>query len=102
MAAFDQMRWRRGAWVRFAGISLLGISLSTALAVANFKMHFNLSTASSLQLLLIVLMTLRFGFKQASVVSLMAVLSLDFLFTTPVFQVTVDQPEDWVALFTFE
>ena len=62
----------------------------------------NLSTAGSLDLLVVLLVALRLGFFQATVVSIAAFLSLNFLFTAPVFTFVVADPQNWVSLLTFE
>ena len=67
-----------------------------------FRLHFNLSTAGSLELLLVVLTALRLGFWQATVVSVLAVGWLNLLFMPPIFRFTVADPENWVSLATFE
>ena len=69
---------------------------------AAFGLHFNLSTAGSIDLLLVVLVAFRFGLLQATAVSLTAVLALNYLFTPPVFQLTVADPQNWISLATFE
>ncbi len=79
-----------------------GLLLATAVAWLAFKLHFNLSTAGSLQLLLVVLVSLRWGFLQATLVSVASVLLLNLLFTQPVFRFTVADAQNWVSLVTFE
>jgi two-component system sensor histidine kinase KdpD len=65
-------------------------------------MHFNLSTVGSLELLLIVLLALRWGFGQAFLASLLALAALNFLFTPPIFHFSVAEPENWISLLAFE
>jgi two-component system sensor histidine kinase KdpD len=45
---------------------------------------------------------LRWGFFEASVVSLLSVACLDYFFTQPLFELYMSDSHDWVALITFE
>jgi len=72
------------------------------LAYGGFVLRVNLSTISSLYLLVVVAMASFCGFWQASLTSLMAVACLDFLFLPPLFHFNVTDSQDWVALGTFE
>ncbi len=80
----------------------LALLASLLVAGACFLVHLNLSTAGSLELLLVLWIALRRGFPEATAASLGAVLCLNFLFTEPVFRFTVADPRNWVSLFTFE
>jgi two-component system sensor histidine kinase KdpD len=62
----------------------------------------NLTTISFLYLLLVVSIALFFGFWQASIVSILAVASLDFFFTAPLYRFTILDPQNWVALAAFQ
>ena len=53
-------------------------------------------------MLLVLLAAMRFGFLQATVVSISSFLCLNFLFTEPFFSFSVADGQNWVALFTFE
>ncbi len=53
-------------------------------------------------MLLVLLVALRWGFLQATLVSLTVIFCLNFLFVPPIFTFTVADPQNWVALFTFE
>jgi two-component system, OmpR family, sensor histidine kinase KdpD len=86
---------------RFAMGLLLSASAIT-IAAAGFMLRVNLATASSLELFLVLLVALRLGFVQATVVSITAFLCLNFLFTAPVFTFIVADPQNWVSLLTFE
>ncbi|MGA3029061.1 MAG: ATP-binding protein [Bryobacteraceae bacterium] len=92
----------RGGYARFAAASVGGLSAVAALTYCAFTLHFNLSTTSLLFLLLVVTVSLRAGFWEATITSLAAVACLDFFFTVPLFEFNVDDPQDWVALATFE
>jgi len=67
-----------------------------------FRLHFNLSSATSLHLFLIAAIALRWGLLEASLVSLLSVACLDYFFTDPLFAFYISDSHDWVALATFE
>jgi two-component system, OmpR family, sensor histidine kinase KdpD len=67
-----------------------------------FRLHLNLSTATSLHLLLVLLIALRWGFWEASLTSLLSVLCLDYFFTQPLFAFYMTDAHDWVAMGAFE
>ena len=87
---------------RRAGLSALLLAAAVSTAALGFLLHLNLSSAGFIELLLVLLVASRLGFAQATAASLGAFLSLNFLFTQPVFTFTVNDPQNWVALFTFE
>ena len=82
----------------------VSIGLAAALCInwIAFRLHFNLSSATSVHLLLVTILALRWGFFEASVVSLLSVACLDYFFTDPLFQLYIADSHDWVALLTFE
>lgn len=80
----------------------LGVAVALLITGAGYKLHFNLSSATSLHLLLVTVIALRWGFFEASVVSLLSVGCLDYFFTEPLFQIYMTDSRDWVALLTFE
>jgi len=70
--------------------------------VAAFRLHFNLSAIGSLYLLLVVFVALRWGFVQATVISVTAVFCMNYLFIPPIFEFQVADPENWIAVAIFE
>lgn len=90
------------SFVRQVGKGLLGAAAAGCMAGTAFLLALNLSAAGSLELLLVVLVALRWGFVQATVVSVTSVLCLNFFFTDPVFAFTVADPKNLVSLATFE
>lgn len=62
----------------------------------------SLATISFADLLVVFCAALFFGFWQASVVSLLAVASLDYFFAQPLFHFSISDPQDWISLATFE
>src|ERR1700712_3492886 len=67
-----------------------------------FRFHFNLSSATSIHLFLVTAIALRWGYLEASIVSLLSVVCLDYFFTEPLFKFYMTDTHDWVALLTFE
>ena len=82
--------------------TILAILISITGALVPYYLHFNLSTAGSVELLLVVLTALYFGFRQATIVSVIAVVCLDYLFIPPLFALSISEPQDWISLATFE
>jgi two-component system, OmpR family, sensor histidine kinase KdpD len=80
----------------------MGISAALGITWTAFAFHFNLSSATSLHLLLVTTIALRWGLIEASIVSLLSVLCLDYFFTDPVLAFNMTDSRDWVALFAFE
>jgi hypothetical protein len=81
---------------------LVGVGAALSITCVAFFLRFNLSSATSLHLLLVTIIALRWGFLEASVVSLVSVACLDYFFTEPLFKLYMSDPHDWVALVTFE
>ncbi len=93
---------REASSAKRLSLALLLAIAAVALAAVSFLLHVNLSTAGSVELLLVLIVALRLGFLNASVVSFAAFLCLNFFFTEPVFTFAVVDPQNWVSLFTFE
>jgi two-component system sensor histidine kinase KdpD len=82
--------------------AFLGCALSLVLSLIAFRLHFNLSSATSAHLFLVVIIALRWGFFEASIASIVSVACLDYFFTVPLFAFYISDSQDWVALITFE
>lgn len=80
----------------------LGIAAAMLITWVASQFHFNLSSATSVHLLLVTAIALRWGFLEASIVSLLSVACLDYFFTQPLFQFYMTDSHDWIALVTFE
>ena len=93
---------RGGKRREVAARMLAGVSAASSITGVAFYLRFNLSSATSLHLLLVTAIALRWGFIEASVVSLVSVACLDYFFTEPLFQLYMSDSHDWVALVTFE
>src|ERR1700677_260754 len=85
-----------------AGRIAAGAAGSLLITFFAYRFHFNLSSATSLQLLLVTAIALRWGFLEAGIVSLFSVAGLDYLFTEPLLRFYIADPRDWVALGAFE
>jgi two-component system sensor histidine kinase KdpD len=72
------------------------------LTYGGFALQVNQLTISLLYLLVVVIVASLFGFAQASVASVLAVLLLDYYFEPPLFSLEVASPAIFVALVTFE
>lgn len=83
-----------------------GIGLGSIIALiasyCAFRFHFNFPTAGFIDLLIVVLTALRFGFWEATGCSFAALACLDYFFAPPIHSFHVDDPKNWVALVTFE
>ena len=81
---------------------VIGCSAALSITWLAYQSHFNLSSATSVHLLLVTVVALQWGFFEASVVSLLSVACLDYFFTQPLFKLYMSDSHDWVALVTFE
>jgi two-component system sensor histidine kinase KdpD len=79
-----------------------GSIVALLLTFAAYHLHFNLSSATSVHLFLVAAIALRWGFLEASIVSILSVACLDYFFTDPLFAFYIADSRDWVALVTFE
>jgi two-component system sensor histidine kinase KdpD len=93
---------RKREAVRSVARAAAGPATALLLNYCAFRLHLNLSTASSTSLLVIVLTALKFGFWEATGSSLVAVACLDYFFTLPVLSFRIVDPQDWMALASFE
>src|SRR5271170_7169052 len=80
----------------------VGAAAALLLTWLAYRFHFNLSSATSVHLFLVTVIALRWGFLEASIVSLLSVACLDYFFTQPLFKFDMTDSHDWVALVTFE
>ena len=88
-------RFRSVVLVLFACVALICFSI-----VAHH--YLNLAATVSVYLFVTLAIADKAGFVEASLVSVVATLCLDYYFTTPLFQFRVDRPENWIALAAFE
>ena len=81
---------------------LAGLASVAMVTFIALQLHLNLSASGSLYFLIVVMISVVWGFWEASVTSLIAVNCLNYFFVPPVFTWTVSDPQNWVALVTFE
>jgi two-component system sensor histidine kinase KdpD len=84
------------------GETLAGCWVIALLTFTGYVLHFNPAPVGFLFLLVVVCESILCGFWQASVVSVLACACLDYFFYPPLFHFTVNDPQDWVALGSFE
>ncbi len=94
------MQWR-SEHSQFA-CAIEGLLGSGAATLVLYQLHLNFATAGFIQLLIVLLVAMRGGFWPATSVSVVAFTCLDFFFIPPLFQFSVDEPQNWVALLVFE
>src|ERR1700733_9141951 len=87
---------------QFVGETLAGCWAVSLLTFAGYVLHFNPAPVGFLFLLFVVCIAILCGFWQASLVSLLACTCLDYFFYPPIFKLTINDPQDWVALGAFE
>jgi two-component system sensor histidine kinase KdpD len=88
-------RIRAAALILLASVFLVGFGMTA-------NRHLNLAAAISVYLLVTLAIARKTGFAAASIVSVVATLSLEYYFAPPLFSFRVDRPENWIALATFE
>jgi two-component system, OmpR family, sensor histidine kinase KdpD len=88
--------WSRSA--QWCALGALGVAIITW---AGFRLQFNFAAASLCYLLLIVLLSLTGDFAACCVVSLVALGSLDYFFTSPILSFRVGHPINILALCSF-
>ena len=79
-----------------------GVGAIALVTFCAFRLHLNLSTSGSLYFLIVVMVSVIWGFWEASVTSLIAVNCLYYFFVPPELTWRVSDPQNWVALATFE
>jgi two-component system sensor histidine kinase KdpD len=91
----EQPWWRSAQW---CALGSLGVAMIT---LAGFRLGFNFAAASLCYLLLIVLQSLTGDFAACCFVSLVALGSLDYFFTSPILSFRVGHPVNILALCCF-
>ena len=67
-----------------------------------YRAHLNLAATGFLELLVVLLVALKAGFWEATIVSLLVNGCLDYFFTPPLFSLTIADAKNWIALGVFE
>lgn len=81
---------------------LAGSAAVALVTVVGYRLSLNLSASGSLYFLIVVMVSVVWGFWEASVTSLIAVNCLNYFFIPPVLTWSIADPQNWVALATFE
>jgi two-component system, OmpR family, sensor histidine kinase KdpD len=88
--------------LRLARHALAGSAGVLLVAYSGVHLHVNFATTGFLHLLIIVLVAMISGFWEATITSLAALVCLNYFFVPPVFTFYVADPQNWIALITFE
>src|SRR5215472_6089945 len=84
-------------------LRILASALIVALVtVVTYGTHAKSFAAGFIYLFPIMLIAFGWGFFEASVASVLAVACLDYFFTEPHFHFYMSDPQDWIALVSFE
>ena len=81
--------------------SVVGCAVIALATLVCYRLQLNLAITSFVYLVVVVLQSLVGNFASSAAVSLVAVLCLDFFFTTPLFSLEVTNPLDILALLSF-
>jgi two-component system sensor histidine kinase KdpD len=81
--------------------TLIGVICIAAVTLICFPLHLNFAIPAFLYLLAVVLRSPSSGFAPVAIVSLVAVLCLDYFFTPPILQLEVASPIDAAALLAY-
>jgi two-component system sensor histidine kinase KdpD len=92
----------RKAAIRFVEHALAGSAAVLLVVYFGLRLHVNFSTTGFLHLLIVVLVATISGFWEATVTSLVALTCLNYFFVPPVYTFYVADPQNWIALLTFE
>ena len=89
-----------GFW-RTVARCLTGSIVLALVTLVCFLVQVNPTTAALLYLIVIVLVSLMGDFSPSALVSILAILSLDYFFTPPLFSLAMSEPLDIVAIAAF-
>jgi two-component system sensor histidine kinase KdpD len=92
----------RQSALRFLGHALGGSAMVLLAAYFGVRLRVNFATTGFLDLLIVVFVAMLAGFWEATVTSFVALVCLNYFFVPPVFTFYVSDPQNWVALLTFE
>ncbi len=84
--------------VRFAGAAALVLVIT---AIYHRWLHVNPSTVGFTFLLSILLISASWGLRFAIFMAVLATMAYNYFFLPPLFQFTIADPQNWIALFTF-
>ena len=87
--------WRSAATCLFGALALIPVTLIC------FRLQVGLAASALLYLMVVVLISLKGSFLSSTMVSVLAVGSLDYFFTTPLFTFGMNDPPSYVAIIVF-
>jgi two-component system sensor histidine kinase KdpD len=103
MAKLKASEWKSSSPIlRALFRSLITASGVTLLTYAGFVIGLKMTAIGFLYLLYVVATALFFGVWQASLASIFSAACLDYFFTIPLFRFAIADPQDWIALGTFQ
>jgi len=103
MAKSHSVEWKSSATALRAFLRTLVTGSGVALLTyAGFAIGLKLTAIGFLYLLYVVATALFFGVWQASLASCLSAACLDYFFTIPIFRFAIADPQDWIALGTFQ
>lgn len=88
--------------LQFISGTLAGCWTVAFVTLCGYILHFDSAPVGFLFLLVVVSEAIVCGFWQASVVSVISCVCLDFFFYPPLLAFNIDDPRDWIALGAFE
>ena len=80
---------------------VLSLAILAAITFASAALGINPTTVGFAYLLVVLILASSWGFFEAAVASVAAALALNFFFLPPVGTLTIADPQNWVALFSF-
>ena len=86
-------------WLSDVALALVGALCITGI-IALFHLSF-IRNISLLYLFIVWILAVRRGLYAAACASLLSFISFDFFFVQPLYQFTINNPDEWVALFFF-
>lgn len=86
-------------WLSDIALALVGALCITGI-IALFQLSF-IRNISLLYLFIVWILAVRRGLYAAACASLLSFISFDFFFVQPLYQFTISNPDEWVALFFF-
>ncbi len=84
-----------------AHFALCSVALACVVAIADYVVPINATTAALVMLLIVLAVAVRWGFAESVFTSLSATAVFNFFFLPPVGTFTVADPQNWVALGAF-
>lgn len=101
MTEIEPRTGRQGV-LPFVGHALAGSTMVLLSVALGIRLHSNLATTGFVDLFIVVLVAMVGGFWEATVTSLVAVNCLNYFFVPPVYTFYIADPQNWIALITFE